>query len=40
MRLPDCLRQAVYDEEWLPELLFNLRKVEGRPITRLITGTW
>jgi hypothetical protein len=40
MRLPASLRQAVYNEEWLPELIFILRNAAGRPITRLITGTW
>jgi hypothetical protein len=38
MRLPADLRQAVYREEWLPELLRELREAEGRPITRLVVG--
>jgi hypothetical protein len=40
IQLPASDREAIYDEEWLPELLFILRKAEGRPITRLILGTW
>lgn len=40
MRLPVDRREAIYGEEWLPELLFIVRKVEGRPITRLVLGTW
>src|SRR5262249_46687900 len=38
MRLPADLRQAIYKEEWLPELLRELRDAEGRPITRLVVG--
>ena len=38
MRLPADLRQTIYKEEWLPELLCHLREAEGRPITRLIVG--
>lgn len=37
-RLPSGQREAIYNEEWLPELLCELRKGEGRPITRLIIG--
>jgi len=40
MRLPADQRQAIYNEEWRPELIFKLRKAEGRPISRLISGTW
>lgn len=40
MRLPSGLRQTIYKEEWLPELIFILRKADGRPITRMIIGTW
>src|SRR5438128_234992 len=40
VRLPAAQRPAIYNEEWLPELLSILREAEGRPITRLITGTW
>lgn len=35
---PD-MREAIYDEEWLPELIYILRGTESRPITRLIRGT-
>ena len=38
MRLPADQRRAIYDEEWLPELIHHLREVEGRPITRLVVG--
>jgi len=40
VRLPVVQRPAIYNEEWFPELLSILREAEGRPITRLITGTW
>jgi hypothetical protein len=40
LRLPKDQRPAIYAEEWLPELLFILRKAEGRPVTRLVAGTW
>lgn len=36
MRLPADVRQAVYEEEWLPELIRHLREADGRPSTRLI----
>jgi hypothetical protein len=39
-RLPADQRQAIYNEEWLPELTFELNKAQGRPITRLVRGTW
>jgi hypothetical protein len=38
MRLPADQRAAIYNEEWLPELLTDMRKAEGRPITRLCFG--
>jgi hypothetical protein len=38
MRLPADQRRAVYDSEWLPELLAILREADGRPITRLVLG--
>lgn len=37
-RIPVDQREELYEQEWLPELLFNLRKAEGRPITRLVVG--
>ena len=40
MRLPADQREAIYNQEWLPEVIFILRKADGRPITRLIIGTW
>lgn len=38
MRLPAGQREAIYSEEWLPELLCKMRKGEERPISRLIIG--
>jgi len=38
-RLPVSHRTSVYDEEWLPELLFVTRETEGLPITRVVRGT-
>jgi hypothetical protein len=38
-RLTSELREAAYQDEWLPELLYVLRGAESRPITRLIRGT-
>ncbi len=38
-RLPVSHRDSVYDEEWLPELLFITRESEGLPITRVVRGT-
>jgi hypothetical protein len=38
LRLPVGLRQVVYREEWLPDLIEHLQKADGRPITRLIFG--
>jgi hypothetical protein len=38
-RLDPELRKAMYEEEWLPELVYVLRGAESRPITRLIRGT-
>ena len=37
-RLDPGLREAIYQEEWLPELIYVLRGAESRPITRLIRG--
>lgn len=39
-RLPAELREAVYDEEWMPELTHILKRSEGVPITRVIRSTW
>jgi hypothetical protein len=38
MRLPACQREAIYCGEWLPELIFIMRKADGRPVTRLVIG--
>ena len=38
-RLDPELRESVYQEEWLPELIHVLRGAESRPITRLIWGS-
>lgn len=37
-RLPADLRQAVYREEWRPDLIQHMQEADGRPITRLIVG--
>lgn len=37
-RLDDHQREAIYKDEWLPELAYILKGVEARPITRLILG--
>jgi hypothetical protein len=39
LRLPAASREEVYEEEWLPELVFILHEVEGRPITRVARAT-
>jgi len=31
---------TVYQDEWLPELTYILKRAEARPITCLVTGTW
>jgi Sigma-70 region 2 len=33
------LRERMYQDEWLPELIYVLRGAESRPITRLIQGS-
>jgi hypothetical protein len=33
-------RKIVYEEVWIPDLLYVLRGKESRPITRLIRGMW
>jgi hypothetical protein len=38
-RLADVGKTTIYEDEWLPELIYILRGAESRPITRLITGT-
>jgi hypothetical protein len=38
-RLDPELREGIYQDEWLPELIYVLRGAESRPITRLIRGT-
>jgi hypothetical protein len=38
-RLDAGQRATVYQAEWLPELAHILERAEGRPITRIITGT-
>jgi protease PrsW len=40
LRLPAGSREAIYDEEWLPELVFILHEAEGGPITRAARATW
>jgi hypothetical protein len=40
MRLPADQRQAIYAEEWLPELVTKMRKGEERPISRFVIGLW
>jgi hypothetical protein len=38
-RVPQELRVSLHDEEWQPELHNILNRAEGRPISRLVTGT-
>jgi hypothetical protein len=38
-RLDPELREIIYENEWVPELVYGLRGAEARPITRLIWGT-
>jgi hypothetical protein len=38
-RLDPAFRESIYQDEWLPELVYALRGDESRPITRLIRGT-
>jgi hypothetical protein len=38
-RLEDGQREAIYRDEWLPELVYALRGAESRPVTRLVRGT-
>ena len=37
-RLDPELQESIYQEEWLPELIYVLRGAESRPITRLVRG--
>lgn len=39
-RLEPDIREAIYEDEWLPELIYALRGAESRPITRVIKGTY
>jgi hypothetical protein len=39
LRVPADSRKAIYKEEWLPEVIFILRKAEGGPITRVVRAT-
>src|SRR2546426_755622 len=32
------LRESVYQEKWVPDLIYELRGAESRPITRLVRG--
>lgn len=38
-RLGPELRESIYQEVWLPDLIYELRGAESRPITRLVRGT-
>lgn len=40
LRLPAASREAIYEKEWLPELVFILHEAEGRPITKVARATW
>jgi hypothetical protein len=40
LRLPAGSREVLYEEEWLPELVFILHEAEGGPITRAARATW
>jgi hypothetical protein len=37
-RLDPETREAIYEEDWLPELIYALRGAESRPITRVVKG--
>lgn len=39
LRLDPAERKAIYDDEWLPELIEIIRGEEARPVTRLVVGT-
>jgi hypothetical protein len=39
-RLAPETREAIYEEDWLPELIYALSGAESRPITRLVKGTY
>jgi hypothetical protein len=39
-RLDPESREAIYKEDWLPELIYALRGAESRPITRVVKGTY
>jgi hypothetical protein len=39
LRLDATERVAIYDDEWLPELIYILQGDEARPVTRLYHGT-
>lgn len=32
-------RESIYQQEWLPELIYEMGRAESRPITRLFLGT-
>jgi hypothetical protein len=38
-RIDPELRESIYEDEWLPDLMYYLRGAEARPITRLVRGT-
>lgn len=38
MQLDAKQRLTIYQDEWLPELMFIARKAEGRPVTRFMVG--
>jgi hypothetical protein len=38
-QLPSEVREGIYEGEWLPDLIYELRGAESRPITRVIRGT-
>lgn len=40
LRLPASSRDMIYQQEWLPELVFILHEAEGGPITRAARATW
>lgn len=39
-RLAPETREAIYEEDWLPELIYALRGAESRPITRVVKGIY
>jgi hypothetical protein len=39
VQLDPDVRESIYEGEWLPDLIYELRGAESRPITRVVRGT-